>query len=129
MATTPAASPSRPSIRFTALVRQMTQTAVMSGTIPGVRTKKPASGILSWYMVTPAKYRMLAASTWPAILAGADMSRTSSMRPTANMAPAASTTPSISGESWKMWLWRNGGSAAAARTATRNPRNMAAPPP
>ena len=50
-------------------------------------------------MVTPLKYRMLAARTCPAILAGADMSRTSSIRPTANMAPAASTTPVISGES------------------------------
>ena len=94
-----------------------------------MRTKKPASGIFSWYMVTPAKYRMLAARTCPAILAGADMSRTSSIRPTANMAPAASTTPSISGESENMWLWRNGGRAAATSTATRNPRNMAAPPP
>ena len=29
--------------------------------MPGVSTKKPASGILSSYMVTPLKYKMLAA--------------------------------------------------------------------
>ena len=74
----------------------------MSGMIPGVSTKNPASGIFSSYMVTPLKYRMLAARTCPAIFAGADMSRTSSMSPTANMAPAASTTPVISGESAKI---------------------------
>ena len=49
----------------------------------------PASGILISYIVTPRKYRMLAASTWPAILAGADMSRTSSISPTKKMAAAA----------------------------------------
>ena len=70
---------------------------------------------------------MLAASTWPAILAGADMSRTSSISPTANMAPAASTTPVISGESWK--IGRSCGTAAAHSTATMNPMNMEAPPP
>ena len=129
MATTPAARPSSPSIRFTALVRQMTQSAVMSGITPGESTKKPASGILNCHMVTPAKYRMLAASTCPAILAGADMSRMSSIRPTANIAPAARTTPIISGESSKTRACRNAGMAAAASTAMRNPMNMAAPPP
>ena len=47
----------------------------------GLSTMKPARGTLNWYMVTPRKYRMLAASTSPATLAGADMSRTSSIRP------------------------------------------------
>ena len=70
---------------------------------------------------------MLAASTCPAIFAGADMSRTSSISPTANMAPAASTTPAISGESWK--IGRSCGTAAAPSTATMNPMNIAAPPP
>ena len=88
---------------------------------------KPASGTLNWVMVTPRKYKMLAARTWPATFAGADISRTSSMSPTAKMAPAASTTPSISGESAK--TGRRAGTAAAASTATRSPRNMAGPPP
>ena len=55
MATTPAARPSRPSIRLTALVNAITQAAVMSGTMPGVSTKNPASGIFSSYIVTPLK--------------------------------------------------------------------------
>ena len=42
----PAARPSRPSIRLTALVRAMTQSAVMSGVMPGVRTMNPAEGHL-----------------------------------------------------------------------------------
>ena len=127
MATTPAARPSSPSMKLMALVRAMTQAAVRSGITPGVSTNEPASGTRNCHMVTPMKYRMLAARTWPAILAGADMSRTSSMRPTAKMAPAASTTPRSSGESVK--IGRSWGTAAAASTATRKPRNMAAPPP
>ena len=114
-------------MRLMALARAITHTAVMRGMIPGVSTMNPARGTLNWYMVTPRKYKMLAARTWPAILAGADMSRTSSMRPTAKMAPAASTTPSSSGESAK--IGRRAGTAAATSTATRKPRNMAAPPP
>ena len=70
---------------------------------------------------------MVAASTSPAILAGADMSRTSSTTPTAKMAAPASTTPSGSEEPWKML--RRAGMQAATTMATRNPRNMAAPPP
>ena len=42
-------------MRLTALVSAMTQAAVISGTMPGVRMKNPASGILSSYMVTPLK--------------------------------------------------------------------------
>ncbi len=114
-------------MRLTALVRAITHTAVMSGMMPGVSTKNPASGILSSYIVTPEKYRMLAARTCPAIFAGADMSRTSSIRPTANIAPPARTTPIISGEPSNSC--RSGGMAAAASTATRNPTNIAAPPP
>jgi len=47
----------------------MTQAAVMSGITRG-EDDHPGQGILNWYMVTPRKYKMLAASTWPAILAG-----------------------------------------------------------
>ena len=42
-------------MRLTALVSAMTQAAVMSGMMPGVRMKKPASGILSCHIVTPLK--------------------------------------------------------------------------
>src|ERR1039458_4013180 len=98
MATTPAASPSRPSIRLMAFVSAITHTAVMSGVTPGVSATSPARGTLISYIVTPRKYKMLAARTWPATLAGADMSRTSSINPTAKIAAAASTTPSGSEE-------------------------------
>ena len=67
MATMPAARPSRPSIRLMALARAITHTAVMRGMTPGVSTMNPASGTLNWVMVTPRKYKMLAARTWPAI--------------------------------------------------------------
>ena len=87
----------------------------------------PASGTLNQYRVTPRKYRMLAASTCPAILAGADMSRTSSISPTAKMAAPARTTPRGSDEPWKMC--GGPGCSAATIMATRKPRNMAAPPP
>ena len=87
----------------------------------------PASGTLNCHRVTPRKYRMLAASTCPAILAGADISRTSSISPTPKMAAPARTTPSGSDEPWKM-SWR-AGMQAATTMAARNPRNMAAPPP
>ena len=70
---------------------------------------------------------MLAASTWPATLAGADISRASSIIPTAKMAAPASTTPSGSEEPAK--TVRKAGIRAAATMATRKPRNMAAPPP
>ena len=57
IATTPAASPSRPSIRFTALVRAITQTAMMSGVIvsPGLSDTMPASGTLNCHSVSPRK--------------------------------------------------------------------------
>ena len=69
---------------------------------------------------------MLAASTWPATLAGADMSRRSSMSPTTKMAAAASTRPSGSEDPANSG-WR-AGTEAATVMATRKPTNMAAPP-
>ena len=72
----------------------MTHNAVIKGMTPGVRTMKPARGTLNWVMVTPRKYKMLAARTWPATLAGADISRTSVDEPDGEKWPrAASTTP------------------------------------
>ena len=55
MATTPAASPSSPSIRFTALVMAMTHSAVSRGVHSGESRTKPASGTLNWNQVTPMK--------------------------------------------------------------------------
>src|ERR1700722_8547063 len=112
MATTPAARPSRPSMKLMALVRAMTHAAVIRGMMPGVSTTNPARGNLNSYMVTPMKYKMLAARTWPAILAGADMSRTSSISPTPKMATPASTTPRGSEEPPKRWCMEGMGGAA-----------------
>ena len=55
MATTPAASPSSPSMRLTALVMAMTQSDVSSGVHTGDSWTTPAKGTLNWYQVTPRK--------------------------------------------------------------------------
>ena len=55
MATTPAASPSSPSMRLTALVMAMTHSAVSSGVHSGDSCTRPASGTLNWNQVTPRK--------------------------------------------------------------------------
>ena len=48
MATTPAASPSRPSIKLTALVMAITHRAVINGMMPGVSDDDPGQkGILN----------------------------------------------------------------------------------
>ena len=63
MATTPAASPSSPSMRLTALVMAMTHRAVSNGITSGDSTTNPASGTLNWNQESPRKYRIDAAST------------------------------------------------------------------
>jgi hypothetical protein len=55
--------------------------------------QEPDEGILNCSMVTPRNTRTMAASTSPAILAGADTSLTSSARPTAKITAPPSTTP------------------------------------
>src|SRR5579872_5142617 len=126
MAMTPAASPSRPSIRLTALAMPITQSAVTSGRIEGESTMKPAKGTLKCDIVTPRKYRTMAASTWPATLAGADTSRRSSTKPTTKMTNAPSTTPSGSDDPWKDGA--KTGSAAATPMAASRPTSMPTPP-
>ena len=127
MATIPVASPSRPSMRFTALVMTMTHNAVSNGVTSGDRTKKPTKGILNWNIVTPRNTSTMAASTCPAILAGADISLTSSMNPTTKITAAPRTNPSGSEDPAKIsWSCP---SCEATRMATRNARNIAAPPP
>src|ERR1039457_4918932 len=96
MATIPAARPSKPSIRVTALVRGKTHAAVINGRIEGPSTTKPAKGSFTWYVVQPLNYSTDAASTCPATFAGALISRKSSSRPTTKITPAAISTPNIS---------------------------------
>ena len=70
---------------------------------------------------------MVAARTWPAILAGADMSRTSSIRPTTKMAAGgqdqARAAPTSRGRAGD-----RPGIAAATAHVTSMATNMAAPP-
>ena len=69
---------------------------------------------------------MVAASTWPAILAGADMSRKSSMMPTTKMAAAPRIRPSGSEDPRNSGL--RAGIEAAIAQATSRATNMATPP-
>ena len=127
MATTPAARPSSPSMRLTALVMAMTHSAVMRGMMPGVSTTNPAKGTLNSYMVTPRKYKMLAARTWPGHLGRG--------RHVPHVVDQAHGEDGPGGQHHAQRLGgvgedrAQGRHAAAASMATRKPRNMAAPPP
>ena len=93
MTTMPAASPSRPSMRLMALTITRTHSTVRgtatsdpSDTTPCVGNQKKSS----WTLL---RIRIPAASTCPAIFAGADSVLTSSTRPTNVMARAANSAP------------------------------------
>src|SRR5581483_6462493 len=126
MPTTPAASPSRPSIRLTALAISATQITVSSGDRSGERTTKPAKGILKNSSVTPSSDRRLPEKTWPASLAGGDTSRRSSRAPTANIVVAPISSPS--GSEVPRKTGRNRGRTEATAMAARKPPYIAAPP-
>ena len=113
-------------MRFTALVMATTHSAVSSGVHSGDSCTRPVSGTLNWNQVTPMKYRIVAARTWPATLAGADMSRKSSIRPTTKIAAAPSRRPSGSDDPRKSGA--RAGTEAATAQVTSIPRNMATPP-
>ena len=63
IATNPAASPSSPSMKFTALVIPITHSAVSSGVTELDRTIRPANGSLNQNIVTPRKTSTIAART------------------------------------------------------------------
>ena len=79
----PAARPSRPSTRLTALAMPITHSTVTSADRSAESTTRPENGTRKYTMLTPLMVRMLPASTRPATLAGADTSNRSSMKPTA----------------------------------------------
>ena len=127
MATMPAARPSRPSMRFTALAMPTTQSTVMQRRQVGrqqdqVGEAGPGRTGCSRRRPTGC----CPASTMPAILAGADTSRRSSMSPTTKMTTAAITTPS----GWVLPsnTASNSPDCQATAMATRNPASIAAPP-
>ena len=78
MATMPAASPSRPSIRLMALTMATSHSTVTTKAKSWDKMTASSTGRRRLSTVTPANARALPASTMEATLAGADISRTSS---------------------------------------------------
>ncbi len=74
----------------------------------------------------PNHHITLAASTWPASLAGGDTSMRSSNAPVMNMTPAPSSSPT--GSELPANISRNCDMCAATAIAARKPTNIAAPP-
>src|SRR5437764_15128413 len=126
MATMPAASPSRPSMKLTAFAMTATHTTVTSGCKSRDSDSTPVNGNRKKNIDTPSRYSTDPASTWPDSLAGAEISRTSSPRPTAKMIVAAITTANGADDPSNTSL--KSGSCDATAIATRKATNMAAPP-
>ena len=127
----PAASPSSPSIRLMALAMPTTQHTVTNAERSGLRLKMPKNGTRKNSVLTPAKLRMLPASTSPAVFAGADMPlpctlRTSSSQPVNVATVAAAAMPigivGVSNSRAKV------SSCDATPRATSTPTHMATPP-
>ena len=78
MAAMPAASPSRPSTRFTALAMPTTHSTVTSADQSADRNSRSRNGTRRTRIDTPAKNSTPPASAIPATLAGGEMSRRSS---------------------------------------------------
>ena len=126
IAITPVASPSRPSIRLTALAITSTHITVTSAARSVDNTVKPMSGSGTLSIEIPASTRIEPENTMPATFAGADTSRMSSITPVRKITPAASTTPRMyTGVSN---MARNCGSSDAQVTPATMPRNIAPPP-
>ena len=126
MAITPAANPSRPSIRLTALAISSTQHTLTRVARSGDNTVKPSSGIGTLMIDTPLNARIDPASTMPATFAGGDTSRMSSTSPVAKITVAAIATPTMfDGDSNTD---SNSPSNAAHANPARRPRYIAPPP-
>ena len=121
MNTMPAASPSRPSMRLIALASSTTPMTVTSGARSGDSTTNSefANGTRKNSMVTPSSDSTLPLSTWPAILAGGDTGRMSSIAPTTNITAAASSSPT--GSVLSVNISRNWSTCDATANATRKP--------
>ncbi len=126
MATIPPARPSSPSIRLMALHMPATHTTVIRADRSGDSANSPKNGMRKKMMLTPAIDRMLPASTMPASLAGGDISRRSSIWPTAQMTIDASATPS--GGAIVRNTAANSPLSQAASRPTSTPARMPAPP-
>ena len=122
MATIPAASPSRPSMRLTALASPTTHSTVMSSDHPDDRITRSKNGTLNTSIETPAAWRTTPATAVPAALARGDSPLVSSASPTPKMVPSARTPPRISPRDDRSPM--NSPTAAAARI----PAIIAMPP-
>src|ERR687885_260841 len=86
MPTTPAASPSSPSTKFTALIVTSTAKTVRSTSTPGEKIVTPTTG--SETICTPFQAIRPAAMAWPASFVTASSCQTSSAMPRAHTVPA-----------------------------------------
>ena len=122
----PAARPSRPSIRFTALAMPTTQSTVSSTDHSADRNTKSQNGTRNTSMDMPAPYSTTAAAAIPATLAGGDSPLTSSRKPVANSTATPATPPRISPGASRMSGTPPTADAAAAAATT--PASIAMPP-
>ena len=127
MATTPAARPSRPSIRLTALVRAMTHTAVISGMIPGREDDEAGQRDLELVHGHAEEVQDAGRQHLAGHLGRGRHVPDVVDQPHGEHGAGGQHHADSSDESWK--IGRSWGTAAATTTATRKPRNMAAPPP
>ena len=126
MATIPAASPSRPSMKLTALIVATTTRIVSTMDWSGVADKILPPGSGTQPSSVPVATRIAPAATWPAnLLIGLSPHRSSTI-PMATIRPQASSSPCAIRVPAKT-LFRGGSWAATSSPAARPPY-IASPP-
>ena len=113
-------------MKLTTLAIPTTHNTVTSADQSADRNKTSRNGTRNTRIDTPVSDRMLPASTIPAIFAGGEISRRSSMSPTPKITAAAATTPTTSVRAAS--TWPKSSISAAASTAATIPAIIAAPP-
>lgn len=126
MHTMPAARPSRPSTKLTALMVMTTRATVSSVPCHWVSATVPTPGIGSHRIVRPWMTMTAAAIICPPSLIRASISNLSSSTPISQISAAPESSALGSVESWKtqsrLWRW------AATISPAHSPPNMAMPP-
>lgn len=124
IATMPAAKPSSPSTKFTALIETTISKAVIAMEIIGDAVSRPPIG--SEMICRPPHATNTEMSSWPASLSIQSRSHTSSATPSRQIIAA----PAITTQAW--WFWRNSPcrklSLEAKNMAVMKPSSMATPP-
>ncbi len=122
----PAASPSRPSTKFTAFIATtITITVAKRLRRADAIVTPPMGTVMSW---TPRHATKPAASTWPTSLVSQSRSQMSSAMPSAQTMPAAMTIAQSSCPPGPAKVERRKGVPDAKVTATARPHHMARPP-